>query len=173
MVTRHTADQLAWLEARNGTGLSLLDLVDAGIDVLPQPGAGHTLARWQVLAAVAAHDLSLAKLFEGHTDALAIQAELGAPAPDPGSLWGTWCAEPPDARVTLARDGPLQQLRIAGTKAWCSGAASLTRALVSGWNEEGEPCLAVVELAQPGVTVTGQGWEAVGMAGQRQRRRTF
>ncbi len=51
-----------------------------------------------------------------------------------------------------------------GTKAWCSGAATLTHALVSGWNEAGEPCLASVELAQPGVTVTDQGWEAVGMA---------
>lgn len=41
------------------------------------PGGGATLARGQVLAAVDADDLALAKLYEGHTDALAILAEAG------------------------------------------------------------------------------------------------
>lgn len=140
-------------------------LVEAGVDRLPLPGAGRTIERWRVLAAVAAHDLSLVKLFEGHTDALAILAELqGAPAPN-GSRWGTWCAEPPDARVAFEADGDAPSLRLHGTKAWCSGAASVTHAVVSGWNAAGEPCLAAVALDQPGVTVTGEGWHAVGMAG--------
>ena len=51
-----------------------------------------------------------------------------------------------------------------GTKAWCSGAPSVTHAVVSGWNAAGEPCLAAVALDQPGVTVTDRGWKAVGMA---------
>jgi len=51
---------------------ALQRLIDAGVDRLPLPGHGATLARWRALAAVGAHDLSLAKLFEGHTDALAI-----------------------------------------------------------------------------------------------------
>ncbi len=42
----------------------LRQLVVAGLDRLPLPGHGETLARWQALAAVAAQDLSLAKLFE-------------------------------------------------------------------------------------------------------------
>lgn len=54
------------------------DLIAAGLDRLPLPGAGHgaTLERWRCLAVVAGHDLSLLKLYEGHTDALAILAEL-------------------------------------------------------------------------------------------------
>lgn len=153
-----------WLQAHTGQQVDLAQLVAAGLDRLPLPGSGHTLQRWQALAAVAAFDLSLVKLFEGHTDALAILAELNGPAPAAGTLWGTWCAEPPDARLAFAEqaDG---SLRIDGTKAWCSGAASVGHAIVSGWNAAGEPCLAAVAMDQPGVSVTDQGWHAVGMAG--------
>ena len=71
-------------------------------DRLPLPGSGRTLARWRALAEVASNDLGLAKLYEGHTDALAILAELRAPAPRPGQSWGVWCAEPPGDRVEAA-----------------------------------------------------------------------
>jgi hypothetical protein len=162
MLAPVTDDALKRLQQQHGHGLALVHLVEAGIDQLPLPGSGQTLARWRVLAEVAAHDLSLAKLFEGHTDALAILAETAAaPAPG-GARWGTWCAEPPDARVTMTitPSGP----RLNGTKAWCSGAASVTHALLSCWNTAGEPCLAAVSMDQEGVTVTGDGWHAVGMA---------
>lgn len=159
-------DVLASLKLRHGRDLALKHLVDAGIDVLPRPGGGQTLARWRVLSAVAAHDLSLVKLFEGHTDALAILAELGgAPAVPMGARWGTWCAEPPDARVVFEKGDAGRDIRLNGTKAWCSGAASVSHAVVSGWNTEGEPCLAAVAMDQPGVRVTNEGWHAVGMAG--------
>ncbi|MEJ8822744.1 acyl-CoA dehydrogenase [Variovorax humicola] len=128
------------------------------------PGSGRTLQRWRQLAAVAAHDLSLVKLFEGHTDALAILHELDGPAPPERSRWGTWCAEPPDARLAFVPQGEGNGVQIRGTKAWCSGAASVTDAVVSGWNEAGEPCLAAVAMQQPGVQVTQSGWQAVGMA---------
>lgn len=155
---------LRQLQLRHGCGLALKHLADAGIDVLPRPGSGQTLARWRVLADVAAHDLSLAKLFEGHTDALAILAELDrAPLATAGSLWGTWCAEPPDARLALHAEGD-DRIRLTGTKAWCSGAATVTHAVVSCWNAANEPCLAAVAMDQPGVRVTGDGWHAVGMA---------
>ncbi len=137
-------------------------LVQAGCDRLPLPGSGQTLARWRALAQVAAADLPLAKLFEGHTDALAIQAELGART-EPG-LWGVWCAEPASHRVAItpAADG---RLDVTGMKAWCSGAADLDHALVSGWNAAGEPCLAAVALDQPGVTRQASDWCAPGMRG--------
>lgn len=162
------ADVFTPLTLRHGHDLALSHLIEAGLDVLPRPGSGHTLARWRVLAAVASHDLSLVKLFEGHTDALAILAELGGgPVVPSGARWGTWCAEPPDARVVFehtAGTGNGRSLRLHGTKAWCSGAASVTHAVVSGWNVAGEPCLAAVSMHQPGVRVTGEGWHAVGMA---------
>jgi alkylation response protein AidB-like acyl-CoA dehydrogenase len=140
----------------------LADLVAAGLDRLPLPGTGRTLERWQALAAVAACDLSLVKRFEGHTDALAILAELGGAAAPEGSRWGTWCAEPPTARLALRQHGGRWLLE--GTKAWCSGAADVTHAVVSCWDEGGAQRLAAVAMAQPGVRITDQGWHAVGMS---------
>lgn len=142
----------------------LARLVATGLDRLPFPGQGHTLLRWQMLAAVAAHDLALVKLYEGHTDALAILAELQAETPA-GSVWGVWCAEAPNARVVV--DGSPSYgaaVRLAGVKAWCSGAASVSHALLSAWDSEGRPWLVAVAMQQPGVTVVEGGWQAVGMA---------
>ena len=138
-------------------------LLDAGLDRLPLPGHGATLQRWQALAAVAAIDLSLLKLYEGHTDALAILAEIDGPGAPAGSSWGVWCAEMPGARVKLQQMADGRYL-LDGRKAWCSGASSLSHALISCWNDDGQACLASVALAQPGVHVTDEGWHAVGMA---------
>jgi len=99
---------------------------DGGLD-LPLPAAGATWARWHALAELAAEDLSLARLAEAHTDAIAILAELGAAAA-PG-LWGVWAAEPPAARVQAERTGA--GWRLSGRKAWCSGAGLLDAALVT------------------------------------------
>lgn len=157
------AGVLARAEPPVDPGHGLRELVRAGCDRLPLPGSGATLARWRALAAVAAVDLGLAKLFEGHTDALAILAELKAdPRGAEDACWGVWCAEPPDMRVGI-RGQASGGVRISGLKGWCSGAAVLSHALVSGWNAAGQPCLAAVALDQPGVTVTTQGWHAVGM----------
>jgi hypothetical protein len=141
-------------------GDMLRQMIDAGYDRLPLPGSGRTLERWRALAAVAARDLGLVKLFEGHTDALAILAELGAPHVPPGSRWGVWAAEAPDARVVAT---PLAngQLRLTGTKAWCSGAHAVSHALVTAWIGD-EPVLAAVALEQPSISITTHHWHAVG-----------
>ena len=68
--------------------LAFADAVESGRLDLPLPGGGRTGERWAVLAELAGEDLSLARLAEGHADALAILAELGAGAPAPGSRWG-------------------------------------------------------------------------------------
>jgi len=145
---------------------ALQTLCRAGLDQLPQPGHGQTLQRWQALAAVAAHDLSLCKLYEGHTDALAILEHHAVPAPV-DSTWGMWAAEPPQARVTVDTDidagQPETGVRLHGRKAWCSGAKVLSHGLLTAWNSRGEQQLVAVALAQPGVRVTDQGWQAIGM----------
>ena len=133
----------------------------ADTDQLPLPGHGDTLRRWRQLARVASEDLSLVKLYEGHTDALAIMAELGAPPPAAGTSWGTWAAEPPQARLLIRRSA--DRVLLSGRKAWCSGANLVSHALVTGWDEQGLPWLAAVALDSPGVKVTGEGWAAVGM----------
>jgi hypothetical protein len=124
---------------------------------LPLPGRGQTLCRWRGLALVAAFDLGVAKLYESHTDALAILAELGGPPPPPGSRWAVWAAEAPDGRVRL-QDG-----RFGGEKAWCSGAAAVTHALVTCTDPTGRRLLAAVELGQE--RRIRSTWVAQGMAG--------
>ena len=142
-------------------------LVVAGLAELPAPGQGRTLARWQALADVAAHDLSLAKLFEGHTDALAILRELGDDAPVPaGSTWGMWAAEPPDAKVSFQRQGGGHHVRLQGRKSWCSGASTVSNGLLTAWAADGcGPFLVKVAMDQSGVRVIDKAWRAVGMAG--------
>ncbi|MDR9753661.1 acyl-CoA dehydrogenase family protein [Pseudomonas sp. SZMC_28357] len=142
-------------------GRCLRALIEQGLDRLPLPGSGQTLERWRGLAAVGAHDLRLCKLYEGHTDALSIIAQLDGPAVAPGSSWGMWAAEPPQARVEVRGQG--SNCTISGRKAWCSGAAVLSHGLLTAWNENGEQQLVAVDLHQPGVHVTDQGWCAVGM----------
>lgn len=155
--------QLAALAATHSSPTEALrTLVNSKLDALPLPAKGSTLFRWQALAMVAAHDLSTFKLFEGHVDALAILAELGGSRTS-GATWAVWCAEPPDARLRARTADPIR-VRLDGRKAWCSGAATVDHALVSAWNDQGEPCLVAVALNSPGVTVTESGWDAVGMS---------
>ncbi|WP_438764796.1 acyl-CoA dehydrogenase family protein [Kushneria sp. TE3] len=134
---------------------------------LPRPGSNETLLRWRSLYRVAGCDLALIKLYEGHTDALAIMAELGVSPPAPAhARWAMWAAEPPQARVHVsdARDSDDRtgQITLNGTKAWCSGAPIVTHALMTVWQDD-QQRLAAVALDQPGVTVTDRGWQAVGM----------
>lgn len=132
------------------------------LDVLPLPGHGRTLERWQAFARVAGCDLGLAKLYEGHTDALAILAECGAAQHAHDGIWGMWAAEPPDARVHIvARHGERVQLQ--GRKAWCSGALQIDRALLTAW-ENDQPQLVAVELSHPNQRIQAEQWRAVGMA---------
>ena len=146
-------------------GDALRLLIDHQLDRLPLPGSGATLQRWQALAAVAQFDLSLAKLYEGHTDALAILQEL-APhtAVAKGSAWGVWAAEAPAGR-TLLQAMEHGQVLLTGAKCWCSGAMHGDQALLTAWGANaGGPQLVAVELKQSGVRIDASGWKAVGMA---------
>lgn len=152
----------------------LHELIDTGIANLPSPGSGQTLQRWRALAGVGAQDLSLAKLFEGHTDALQIRRELDAPPAPSRSSWGMWAAEPPDAKVIFRTEnggasgiavGGEQSVLLTGRKAWCSGARSVSHGLLTVWRNDGAgPFLASVEMRQAGVNVSSLGWSAIGMA---------
>lgn len=142
---------------------TMLRCIDQRLVELPLPGDGDTLGRWQMLAKVAELDLALLKLFEGHTDALAILEELGASDLRAPGIWGVWAAEPPNAKVHIVerdRDG----VRLQGLKAWCSGALQLDHALITAWDEQEGSQMVAVKLDQPGVRLSEQGWQAVGMA---------
>jgi len=141
-------------------------MVDAGELDLPLPGSGDTRGRWHALTAIAERDLALARLAEGHTDALAILAELESlgirpvPAPRPGSRWAVWAAEPPGTTLRAARavDGTW---RLSGTKAYCSGARVCTDALVTV--RDGDRRLLFAVAVGPGVVPVLDSWPVAGM----------
>jgi alkylation response protein AidB-like acyl-CoA dehydrogenase len=142
------------------TALAFAAAVESGRLNLPLPGSGATRERLAAFADLADEDLSLARLGEGHADAVAILAELGGPRPDPGSRWGVWAANPPGANVTAARrDG---RWLLKGTKQYCSGARICTHALVTATADDGARLFAVSTGPLEPDTAS---WPATGMAG--------
>jgi alkylation response protein AidB-like acyl-CoA dehydrogenase len=141
-------------------------MVDAGELELPLPGSGDTRGRWHALTAIAERDLALARLAEGHTDALAILAELEflgvrpVPVPQPGSRWGVWAAEPPGTTLKASRSADGTWL-LNGTKAYCSGARVCTHALVTV--RDGDQRLLFAVPVGPGIAPNLDSWPATGM----------
>lgn len=128
---------------------------------LPRPGGGDTVARWAALARWGRRDLPLARLAEGHVDAVAILHELGA-RPRPAARYGVWAARPGGvgARIVGAPGGR----RLTGTVRFCSGARGLDRALVVAEGGTGSGLVLIdVALDQPGITVAEDTWAAPGM----------
>ena len=149
-----------------GPGQLVGDALAQGRLDLPRPGHGRTRERLLALAALGRQDPVLARLGEGHADALAILAELGRAELSGGSsgLWGVWAAVP--ASVTAARsDG---EWRLTGDRPWCSGAGLCTHALVTATAEDGVRLFAV-DVDDPRVRPLDGTWPAVGMAGSDSR----
>jgi hypothetical protein len=128
---------------------------------LPVPGSGQTAHRWLKLAALTERDVVAGRLAESHSDAAAILAEFGGPAPAPGQLWGVWAAESADAVVTATEDGDTAVLD--GIKPWCAGAGLCTHALITARRDDNVRGLYAVELSQPEVTPRTGGWADAGM----------
>ncbi|HVT67291.1 MAG TPA: acyl-CoA dehydrogenase family protein [Trebonia sp.] len=149
-------DPAAWQRAAHAFAAA----VASGRLDLPVPGSGATRRRWAAFADLATEDLSLARLAEGHADAVAILAELSGTQPEAGSRWGVWAASPPGANVTASRKGGTWILR--GTKQYCSGARICTHALVTAAADDG-PRLFAVPVA--GLEPVPGSWPATGMAG--------
>jgi alkylation response protein AidB-like acyl-CoA dehydrogenase len=141
------------------TASAFADLVSSGQLDLPLPGSGRTCERWSAFSGLGGRDLSLARLSEGHADALAILAELDGPAVVANSRWGVWAAQPPGPGLTARQfdDG----WRVSGVKQYCSGARSCTDALVTATAGDGDRLFAVSTGAA--VPLPGT-WPAVGMA---------
>ncbi len=114
---------------------------------LALPGSGRTLERWSVLARIAEVNLTVARVFEAHTDALAILAEAGA-VTEPDRSWGVYAAEAPGSAVHAEqRDG---STTLTGVKPWCSLGGDVDRALVTAHVGE-DRGLYQVDLTQPQV----------------------
>jgi alkylation response protein AidB-like acyl-CoA dehydrogenase len=145
-----------WLRA----ALAFTSAVESGRLDLPFPGSGSTRERLAAFAELAEEDLSLARLGEGHADAVAILAELEGPPPLPGSRWGVWAANPPGPNVAAARRGGGWVLH--GVKQYCSGARTCTHALVTAAaGDEARLFAVAVDELEP----REGSWPATGMAG--------
>lgn len=126
----------------------------------PLPGGGRTRQLWELLATLAAADLTVARVVEPHLDALAILAEAGHPS-DESAAWGVFAAEGPGMRVTA--DAQDQRWQLSGTKPWCSLAGVLDRALVTAHSGDARRLFAV-DLHDSGIQVHTGGWVARGLA---------
>jgi hypothetical protein len=149
-----------WPAAR--TAAAFTDAVESGRLNLPLPGSGRTRERWAVLAGLAGEDLSLARLAEGHVDALAILAELGAASPPAASRWGVWAAQPPGPGLAASQADAGGGWRLDGMKRYCSGARSCTDALVTATAPDGNRLFAV---STRDLSPVPGSWPATGMAG--------
>lgn len=177
----HLATQaLGGLAPGQADGPALVALLGLASHV--HPHAGGTAERFAWLAAVNAQDVVLGKLFESHLDAWAILRELqgtdgaaalAAQAGGTDGLWGVWAAEGP-GRLRAAPAGPAAAGAAApflatGRKSWCSGARGVAAALVTAREVQADGSeasgLFAVPLRHPGVTITDEGWEAIGMQG--------
>jgi hypothetical protein len=136
--------------------------LDAGELDLPVPGSGRTGSRWWKLAALTENDVVAGRLAEAHTDALAILSELDGPTPTADQLWGVWAAEAPQAVVSAGK-GDDERTLLTGIKAWCSGAAICTHALITARCDDNGPGLYAVDLSQDEVEVLADDWHNVGM----------
>jgi hypothetical protein len=95
---------------------------------IPLSGAGDTPARLARLFEVGREDLSLAKLAEAHWDAVAILAEAGH-TPVSGALYAVWASEITGTGLELSLSE--NNLTLSGTKAFCTGAGLVDRALIT------------------------------------------
>jgi alkylation response protein AidB-like acyl-CoA dehydrogenase len=134
--------------------------IESGRLDIPLPGSGATRQRWAAFADIAGEDLSLARLCEGHADAVAVLAELDGPPPHRGSRWGVWAANPPGPNVTASRRGGSWLLD--GVKQYCSGARVCTNVLVTAAAADGPRLFAV---ATEDLEPRAGSWPATGMAG--------
>jgi alkylation response protein AidB-like acyl-CoA dehydrogenase len=164
-VTTRPNKELADVAARaalvDGDARSALALALELGDTAPLPGAGRTRELFELLGAVAAADLTAARVVEANLDARAILLEAARPAPAGG--WGVFAAEGQGVRLE-ARESQ-GGFTLHGTKPWCSVAGLLQGALVTAHTGESTRRLFQVSLDDPGVHVHQEGWAAVGLAG--------
>ncbi|MFI5735275.1 acyl-CoA dehydrogenase [Kribbella sp. NPDC051587] len=134
----------------------LRQLVRDGDLEVPEPGTGRTIDRWAALALLGHRDLALARLAEGHLDAVSILRQAGRPVPG-NTLYGVWAARSGGTGAMVADH------RLTGTVRFCSGAHSLDRALVAALTPDGEGLLFDIDLNDPRIERRPDTWQAVGM----------
>ncbi|WP_227671524.1 acyl-CoA dehydrogenase family protein [Psychrobacter sp. 72-O-c] len=156
---------ISTLGLTNKLRCDILDILVTYSDKIPHPASASvngdgtnspTLIRWQILAYVASIDLTIAKWFESHLDALSILHEVGYDNNTNG-LWAVWASEGHPHPIRY------QQGKVSGTKGWCSGANIVDHALMTYRDKHGHSQLLIVDMQQTGVEIDNSEWQAVGM----------
>ena len=139
------------------------------------------LARWQLLSALGRTDLVIARLLEGHLDALAILTEAGRSAVT-GALYGVWASASGGTGLTVeygrnhisgAQSGGFGQNRqedrrgehdavVSGLMRFCSGALLLDRALITARHGDGL-LLLDIDVRDDRLAAIPGSWPALGM----------
>lgn len=127
----------------------------------PVPGRGSTTALWELLASVAALDLTAARTMEPHVDAAAILDQAGI-AWEPGTAWGVFAAEGPGMRLEATPEDDDGTWLLGGDKPWCSLAGSLDRAIITAAVPGGRRAF-VIDLRQAGVVPAPSAWASHGL----------
>ena len=100
-------------------------------------GTGWAALSWpeliEELVALGRTDIPLARLSEGHVDALLILDQASA-APVPGALYGVWASR--SARTGLSAQEQGDDFLVTGTLRFASGSGLVDRALVPIWLDE-------------------------------------
>ncbi|MEP4594508.1 MAG: hypothetical protein ABJ381_22195 [Ilumatobacter sp.] len=135
------------------THRTVRSLLDSGALDLADPGGGATSSRLAELSGIARRDsVSVARLVEAHTDAVAILHEAGR-ALEPGAVYGVWASQTATAGVVLDRTGST----IGGSMGFASGLGIVDRALVTTRTGDGTVLVDVDVRHGRGVSVVGDG----------------
>lgn len=159
--------EAASVEVKSKLRISLLYQLINVAKNLPHPASRHTYQRWQLFGQIAGVDLSLAKLFESHCDALSILNELGYQQEIDNKTWAVWAADGGPAPLQVTND------LCNGIKPWCSGAEFIQKALMSYKDQQGQAQLCIADLSHPSITTDLNHWQAVGMHATQTAQVTF
>lgn len=153
-------------------------LRDGGLD-LPTPGSGRTRERHMRLFEIARrYPVSVARLVEAHTDAVAILREARRD-PEPGAVYGVWASSGPSGgpsighRVSAHAESTATDLVVNGTMAFASGLGCVRRALVTAGYDASRPAppsdigqvlLDIDVRASSTVAMNTDGWSTVALS---------
>ncbi len=118
---------------------------------------------WQELAAIGHADLSVARLTEGHVDAVRILHEAGR-EPAPNAVYGVWASA--SGGTGLTGEPTESGWLVNGTMRFCSGAWFLDRALTVVATDEGKRLLDI-DVHDRALTRLDDTWPALGMDASR------
>jgi alkylation response protein AidB-like acyl-CoA dehydrogenase len=122
----------------------------------------------EALRQMGARDPSLGRLYEGHFNAVLLVALYGTDAQQrassrdarAGCLFGVWNTQANEP-VRVSRKGRRYVLN--GAKTWCSGADSVSRALITAQTADGAIQMCLVPMDRVSATIDDSAWHPLGM----------